>query len=313
MTAPSVTAQQGVVPGGAAYRLAVVLVAVTIVVIVKGAMVASTGSGMAFADWPLSDGALMPERSLTTLSAFLEHFHRLAGALAGLLSIAVTVFVLPRAGLGSQVGVAALLGLGLIVVQGIIGGVGVLKNLPVATSVLHGTLAQVTVATFAVLAYMLSARWAATAPAPHASARSGRRLCVITVGMLILQTVLGAIARHSGSEHALWTHVGNAFVVFLLVIVASGFAAGRFAHVPGVGSLARTLLGLLVVQVVLGFIALIVRTGKHPENIEHLWRASLISGHVLTGALLTLVGSLLAAHVWRGTSATGSPVEPARA
>jgi cytochrome c oxidase assembly protein subunit 15 len=303
MTAPAAPA--------ASYRLAVALVIVTIVVIGKGAMVTSTASGLAFSDWPLSDGALMPERSLTTLAGFLEHFHRVAGALAGILSVWLTVVVLRQDGARSPLGRLVLVGLLLIVVQGVIGGVGVRLGLPVVTSVAHATLAQVTIATFAVIAYRLSPRWAETVPAPHPSARRGRKLLWIGVAVLVLQTVLGAIARHSGSEHALWTHVGNAFVVFLLVIVVASYAAGRFPNVRGVAGLARGLLGLLVVQVVLGFIALLVRTGKHPENIEHLWRASLISAHVLTGALLTLVGSLLAAHVGRGT--TVPPGETARA
>ena len=40
------------------------------------AMVTSTGSGLAFLDWPLSDGELLPARSYETLAGFFEHFHR---------------------------------------------------------------------------------------------------------------------------------------------------------------------------------------------------------------------------------------------
>jgi len=61
-----------------------------------------------------------------------------------------------------------------------------------------------------------------------------------------------------------------------------------------------------VLQVVLGFVALLVRLGKHPENIEHLWRASLITAHVLTGALLTVTTALLAAHARHGTRAAAA-------
>src|SRR5262245_6379105 len=96
MTAP--------VAPAASYRLAVALVIVTIVVIAKGAMVTSTGSGMAYTTWPLSAGEVMPESSLTTLPGFLEHFHRIAGALAGLLALALTVLALPRAGARAALG-----------------------------------------------------------------------------------------------------------------------------------------------------------------------------------------------------------------
>ena len=36
--------------------------------------------------------------------------------------------------------------------------------------------------------------------------------------ILVLQTIVGAIARHTNNAHALWTHVGNAFFVFVLVL-----------------------------------------------------------------------------------------------
>jgi cytochrome c oxidase assembly protein subunit 15 len=305
MTAPAAEAAvQDPVEGPrrVAFRLAATLVALTILVIVKGAMVTSTGSGLAFADWPLSDGQLMPERSYTTLSGFFEHFHRLFAALAGLLAIALVIFVFRARVGGPRLRQGCAAGLLLICVQGALGGTGVLSKLPVVNSAAHGTLAQVTVATFAVLAYALSARWQATVPRAHASAAAARKLGVVAVAALLVQTVIGALARHGGDATALWTHVGNAFVTFLLLLIAAAHATGRLGHVPGVKGLGRLLLWLLVAQLVLGFVALLVRTGKHPENIEHLWRASLISAHVLNGSLLTLAASLLCAHVFRGTA-----------
>jgi len=253
----------------------------------------------------LSDGGLMPERSYTTLPGFLEHFHRIAGACAGVLAIWLVFAAARRSGGRSPAARMTQAGLLLIVVQGIVGGVGVRLQLPVLTSATHGTLAQITIATFAIAAYMLSPRWQATVPQQLPMARGARRMMLATVVLLIVQTVVGAIARHSTSQHALWTHVSNAFVVFFVVLVAASVAAGKIGAVPGVPALARRLMGLLALQIVLGFAALLVRTGKHPENIEHLWRACLISTHVLVGALLTLVASLLLAHVWRGTRVAG--------
>src|SRR5262249_15126779 len=101
-----------------AQRLAVALVALTVVVILVGAMTTSTGSGLAFSDWPLSDGGLMPERSLTTLPGFFEHFHRIAGAGAGVLAIWL-VFAAGRCcGWRSPAARVTRAGLLLIVVQG---------------------------------------------------------------------------------------------------------------------------------------------------------------------------------------------------
>lgn len=296
-------------PGGAdpalhgPRRLAVALVVATVVLIGFGAMVTSTGSGMAFADWPLSDGQLMPERSLTDLDAFLEHFHRIIATLVGAMMVALLIWITVRAPERPRLRRWAGLGLLLVIVQGIVGGAGVLKNLPLLTSATHGVLAQVTLATFSTIALALTPDWNTRTRAPAHLCRRSRRLCTVGLVALLVQLTLGAIARHSHQPHALWTHVGLAAVVFLLVLVAIG-ASGVHGDVPRVKALGRWLLSLLVVQIALGFVALMVRTGKHPENIDALWRSSLISAHVLIGALLMLCMAQLAARVFRATRAS---------
>jgi len=295
------------VPAPASLRgpfcLAVAMLVVTAITILQGAMTTSTGSGMAFVDWPLSDGGLMPEKSYRTLPGFFEHFHRLFGAVAGLLTLTLALWLhLARLGRAS-VRRTAWFALALIVVQGVIGGVGVLQNLPALSSVTHGVLAQLTLATFAWLAYQLSDRYRDTAPLTSVPPGSGRKLAVVAVVMLVFQTVLGGIARHTNSAHALWTHAGNSLVVFLVVVIATAFAVGRLGAAPGIKSTARWLTTLLIVQLALGFVALIVRNsaGKTPENVSNLGTAALISVHVLIGALLTVLAALLAAHVFRAT------------
>jgi hypothetical protein len=61
----------------------------------------------------------------------------------------------------------------------------------------------------------------------------------------------------------------------------------------------------MLLQIVLGFIALLVRNaaGKTPENVANLGTATLISFHVLLGAILTVLAATLAAHVFRATRA----------
>ena len=60
---------------------------------------------------------------------------------------------------------------------------------------------------------------------------------------------------------------------------------------------------LLIVQIGLGFVALAIRNaaGKTPENIANLGTATVISVHVLLGAMLTVTIAALAAHVFRAT------------
>lgn len=289
------------------FRLCLGVLACAALTILKGALTTSTGSGMAFADWPLSDGELMPERSYRTLAGFFEHFHRLAAATTGLLALALALW-LHLARRGSARARATAFGGGvLILLQGVVGGVGVRLNLPTVTSVTHAVLAQLTFATFAWLAYLLSERHAQTVPCAAVPVGAGRRLAALGALALVAQTLLGGLARHTNSAHALWTHVGNSFVVFVLVAVAAAFAVGRMAEVPGIKGLSRVLMTALILQIALGFVALLVRNpaGKQPENVENLGSAALISVHVLLGALLTMLATALFAHVHRATRAPG--------
>lgn len=285
------------------FRLAVAILVVNLFTILKGAMTTSTGSGLAYADWPLSDGQLMPASSYTTVPGFLEHFHRLFGATLGLLALALAIWLQATRNGTPWVRRCAWLGGCLILVQGIIGGTGVLRELPALNSATHGTLAQLVFALFAWIAYQLSTRHAATSPLAGVAPGTGRKLMLVALAAMVAQTVIGALARHTNSPHALWTHVGNSFVVFLVGAIASAFATGRLGEAPGVRGLARSIVSLLIVQIGLGFVVLAVRNpeGKRPENVEHLGRALVISVHVVIGALLTVLVALLAAHVFRAT------------
>lgn len=285
------------------FQLAVGVLVVTLLTVVKGAMTTSTGSGLAFRDWPTSDGEFMPERSLHTVPGFLEHFHRLAGATVGLLSLGLALWLhFGRLG-DRRVRTCAWLGGCLVLLQGVIGGTHVLKELPVITGVLHATFAQLTFGMFAWIAYQLTDRYRATAPITTVPAGSGRRLALLALTILVVQTVFGAVARHSNDAHALWTHVGNAFVVFLIGTIATAYAIGRLGAAPGITVVSRWIVGLLVMQIALGFVVLAIRpaAGKKPENVGNLVTAGVISVHVVIGAVLTMLVALLAAHVFRAT------------
>ncbi|HEX6811219.1 MAG TPA: COX15/CtaA family protein [Planctomycetota bacterium] len=312
MSSTTAVPMPAIAPARGPFRLAVAMLVVTTVTILWGAMTTSTGSGLAYLDWPRSDGQLMPESSYTTLPGFLEHFHRLFGALAGALSLSLALWLqLGRARGGYALEAAsrtAWFGLGLIIVQGVIGGVGVLKGLPAITSVTHGTLAQLTLATFSWIAYQLSGRYQTTAPVRTVRPGSGRTIVMAALVVLVAQTVIGAVARHTNDETALWTHVANAFVVFLAATIATAFAVGRFREVEGIQGLSRAIIGLLMLQIALGFVALMIRNdaGKTPENVANLGTALVISVHVLFGALLTTLMATLAAHVYRASRAPAS-------
>ncbi len=71
------------------HRLAVMTACVALLPIVFGAMVTTADAGMAFSDWPSSDGynMLMYPWLKSAGDQFVEHGHRLAGMLIGIFSI----------------------------------------------------------------------------------------------------------------------------------------------------------------------------------------------------------------------------------
>ena len=287
------------------FRLAIgVLVAMSATVL-KGALTTSTGSGMAYADWPLSDGQVMPESSYTTLPGFFEHFHRVAAASTGLLALALAVWL--QFGFGARVArrtrATAWIGGCLILVQGVIGGLGVLKNTPALFSITHGTLAQLVFATFAWLAYQLTERHRTMQPVPGVAPGTGRRIAVVAVVLMVVQTVLGAIGRHTNSGHAIWTHAGHSLVVFFVATIATAIANGKLGAAAGIRPLTRWIVVLLISQIALGFVVLGVRNpkGKNEANVDDLGVAFTISMHVVVGAALTVLLATLAAHVFRCT------------
>src|SRR5215212_9399645 len=86
-----------------------------------GAFTTSIGAGMAFPDWPLSNGSINPAGWLENLSMFAEHSHRLTGMMMGLITIGIAAWLWLREDRAwlRQLGWWAL---GIVIVQGILGG-----------------------------------------------------------------------------------------------------------------------------------------------------------------------------------------------
>ena len=171
-----------------------------------GGFTTSIEAGMAFLDWPLSNGSLNPEGWTQSADQLAEHSHRLLGMKMGLLSIALWVLCLLFESRRSVRRVAALL-VGIIVLQGLIGGLRVLldqQNLETDGNaiaqvflILHAVGAQVTLCTMVTLVVWLSKTWiegsSHTSGALEAPLRwwSG-----LALGALGVQLLLGAFLRH---------------------------------------------------------------------------------------------------------------------
>jgi cytochrome c oxidase assembly protein subunit 15 len=190
------------------------VVALTFVLIFIGGHTTTSGAGMAFPDWPLSNGSLNPDGWLTNFFMFLEHSHRLT---AGLVATMVTVLLvwvcvrratLPRGSVA--LAVAGLLG---VLAQAVLGGLRVIfdpqgiaaVNSATATTfrVLHGCVAQLDLCVLVALAALLSPVWARIVPSEKLSglAKLGR----VAIALVLLQLIVGATMRHLGAGLAIPT------------------------------------------------------------------------------------------------------------
>src|SRR5215813_14491924 len=105
-------------------RLALAAAVATFVLLLVGGLVNPTGSSLACPDWPLCYGSPFPPMVGGIL---YEHSHRLAGTGVGILTIVLAV-VLWKEGRG-RLGLVAV---GMVLLQGTLGGLTVLLKLPPA-------------------------------------------------------------------------------------------------------------------------------------------------------------------------------------
>ncbi len=160
----------------------------------------STGSGLAVPDWPLSFGQVFPPMVGGVL---FEHGHRLMAACVGLLTVTLMVLLShwePRAGVRWLARGAVLA----VLLQGALGGVTVLLRLPLAVSVTHACLAQAFLCLVMALAVCTAPSWQARPAAGVEQQQPALRvLAAITVGIVYLQLILGALMRHMGAGLAI--------------------------------------------------------------------------------------------------------------
>jgi len=187
------------------HRFAVLLACCTLGLIVAGAMVTSTGSGLSVPDWPTTYGQNMftfpPSKWVGGI--FYEHTHRLIASSVGFLTIILAVWLHrrePRRWLRRLGWVA----LGLVIVQGVLGGLTVKYFLPTPVSVLHGCTAQTFFCLTIAIAVFTSRSWRMPVPRVASIGRPALpRLAIAMTAVVFLQLILGAVMRHTESGLAI--------------------------------------------------------------------------------------------------------------
>ena len=186
-------------------------------VVTLGAFTTSIAAGMAFPDWPLSNGSINPDGWLTEIDKFAEHSHRLFGMVMGFLAIGLVSWLHLREERGwlRKLGWAAL---AIVVVQGLLGGKRVLldsiavpgfeMSLGQMLRIPHGILAQVYVCVLFAIAAGLSRPWiegSAAGDAGISSSSKIRRLAVVSTLLVFVQLIVAAVMRHNNAGLAIPT------------------------------------------------------------------------------------------------------------
>lgn len=291
------------------HRIAVLTACVALVPILLGALVTTKDAGMAFPDWPNSDGhnMLFYPWLKSAGAKFLEHGHRLAGIVIGIMSIALA-FVAGRSEPRVWVRRMAYGILAAVVAQGILGGQRVLLDQR-GLAFVHGSFAALVLALMAGLAVVTSRAW------HEASARDARPrfarlgiLALVTCLFIFVQYVLGGLLRHRGM--ALHEHVGFAFVAALMTVWLAISAASSSA--PWLRAPAAGLAVLTIGQLALGAGAWVTKFGfgsyvaVYGSPIQDTMRTA----HVLCGMFLFVTTVVLAVRIarlhWLSAAPAGS-------
>src|SRR5216110_1993177 len=179
------------------HRFSLLVALATFFLIIAGANVTSHDAGLATSDWPLSNGQVFPKM---VGNLFWEHGHRMVATVVGMLTIVLAIYVQVRAPRHwmQRVGWAAL---GAVIAQGLLGGLTVKLNLPLAVSGAHATLAQLFFLITVSLAVFTSQGWLNHQPLTieHDDGASLRSMCVASLAVILTQFVLGATLRHSAT------------------------------------------------------------------------------------------------------------------
>ncbi|MEQ9408039.1 MAG: COX15/CtaA family protein [Fuerstiella sp.] len=282
-------------------RFAVLTCVVALLPISVGALVTTLKAGMAFADWPTSDGhnmLLYPWlRDLRHTDKFVEHGHRLAGMLIGLVSIALTGVTFAKEKQRWVRGGSVLI-LVAVIAQGMLGGMRVVMNEQVLamTHSITGGLFFTLCLLFAVLVRS------------HGHGQDGRDSRIqplsFAVGLVLPlvvfgQYILGGYFRHLG--RMLHEHVVGAVLVTLLASML--LTVLLRSELPSIRRRGRWLLAALLLQICLGLGSWVTKLGLPAlgwvATVNSPAQNIVCSLHTVGGMCLLATSTVVAAELIR--------------
>src|SRR5215471_748943 len=175
------------------HRFAKFLAGCTVLLLLAGSLVTSTGSGLSVPDWPTTYGWNMftfpPSKWVGGI--LYEHGHRLIASTVGFLTIVLAAWLWfsDRRGWMKRLGITAL---GAVIAQGVLGGLTVMFFLPPAISTAHAGLAEIFFCITVALALFTSPGWMDAYDARITDDTGLRRLATATTVLIYSQILVGA-------------------------------------------------------------------------------------------------------------------------
>jgi cytochrome c oxidase assembly protein subunit 15 len=305
------------------HRLAVAMVCATFPLIFVGGLVTTYQAGMAVPDWPSTYGYnlfLYPWETwfFGPWDLFIEHGHRLLGALVGMITIlfVLAVFLHDPRGWMKALSVVALVA---VIAQGVLGGARVLLDQR-TLAMIHGCFGPAFFALCAALAVFTSRRWreaasggGTIAASPSAGARV-KRFGLITLALSYAQILLGAQLRHPPIDMSPYSFRALVLLHLAMALVLAGHVAALAALVLLArtdGALARptfALAGLLVLQIGLGIGTWIVNyswpnwdetfpfAAGYTIQAEGMLQTNVVTSHMAVGSLILATSMMIVAR-----------------
>jgi len=290
--------------------VACLLVAATAVLLCFGALVTTFDAAMAVPDWPATYGHNMflfpfAEWFYGPWDLFLEHGHRLLGAMVGVISLALAAVVW-RSRLSPAVRAFAAAAVLLVVVQGVLGGARVLLDDKTVAKV-HACTGPLFFAVAVAIATLTRTPSARRLSASTAAVRSAAGLALASY----VQLVAGAQLRHLDASVDPMTfrwlvafHLAGAAVVTVLSIAS--VLSTRSCGEPVAHRWSLVILMLVACQMALGAGAWVVNWGlpsgwlpaslafSDPLLARSFWGATVVTGHVVLGMMILGASVVLA-------------------
>ena len=312
------------------HGLALVALVATFFLIVSGAVVRVTGSGLGCPDWPTCHGSWIPP---FRADALIEYSHRLSGAVVSLLIALTLVGAILIYRRRPAIWRLAWLAFGLLIVQVALGAITVRLELPEDVVTLHLGTAEAILGTLVVLNLALvRPRGVPERGTAGPDSRRDHFFWLSVAGVVGIYALIlsGAYVRGHGAASACGTdwplclgspfptseltavHLGHRYLAALVSILVLAMAVlgwRRRVLIPALGHASLTLGAVFAVQVLVG--AANPWTQLAPAaRAAHLAVASLVWGSGLAVAVLAWWLPSVPRSVGARTQSAGAPVTP---